>query len=63
MFSIDAFAVAKASSDAGFVNPENALGFQQHYQQIAKPFRWTFTRQDLANLLRKLDRPPLAAAA
>jgi len=30
------------------------LAFQQHYQQIAKPFQWRFTRQDLANLLEKL---------
>jgi len=30
------------------------LAFQQHYQQIAKPFQWRFTRRDLANLLEKL---------
>jgi hypothetical protein len=30
------------------------LAFQQHYQQIAKPFQWKFTRRDLANLLEKL---------
>ena len=30
------------------------LAFQQHYQQLAKPFQWRFTRQDLANLLEKL---------
>lgn len=30
------------------------LGFQQHYQLIARPFEWTFTRRDLAKLLRRL---------
>jgi DDE superfamily endonuclease len=28
--------------------------FETHYQQTAAPFRWTFTRQDLAALLAKL---------
>jgi hypothetical protein len=27
------------------------LGFQQHYQQIATPFEWRFTRQDLQRTL------------
>jgi len=43
---------------------ERLLGFQQHYQHAAKPFRWTFTRSHLAKLLAKLDsKTPLAAAA
>lgn len=29
------------------------LGFQAHYESIAHPFEWKFTRQDLANLLAK----------
>jgi hypothetical protein len=39
--------------------------FQSHYEQIATPFRWTFTRQDLARLLEKLQAKecPLAKAA
>lgn len=42
------------------------LGFQRHYQAIARPFEWTFTRDDLTDLLAKWDerqlRPlPLAA--
>jgi len=43
---------------------ERLLGFQQRYQQIATPFRWTFTRSDLTKLLAKLDskRPLLQAA-
>ena len=31
------------------------LGFQQHYEQVAKPFKWRFTRRDLRRLLSKLD--------
>ena len=32
------------------------LQFQAHYEQIATPFEWKFTRDDLARLLAKLDR-------
>ena len=40
------------------------LGFQQYYEQIATPFEWRFTKDDLAALLRKLgDKPALAAVA
>lgn len=31
------------------------LGFQRHYEQVAKPFQWKFTRRDLARLLAQLD--------
>jgi hypothetical protein len=42
--------------------------FEHHYNQIARPFDWTFTRQDLADLLERLDNedsrdPPLDLAA
>jgi DDE superfamily endonuclease len=41
--------------------------FEHHYNQFAKPFDWSFTRQNLAELLDRLDRPqrnpPLALAA
>ena len=41
--------------------------FERHYNQIAKPFDWNFTRQDLAKLLDRLDQrqrdPPSALAA
>ena len=30
--------------------------FQDRYQQIAKPFKWKFTRKDLTKLLRKLSK-------
>jgi hypothetical protein len=42
---------------------ERLLGFQQRYQQIAKPFRWTFTRSDLSKLLAKLESKHLFPAA
>ncbi len=34
---------------------DRLLGFQQYYQSIAKPFQWKFTRQDLADLMIKID--------
>ena len=30
------------------------LAFQQHYEALARPFEWTFSRHDLARLLAKL---------
>jgi hypothetical protein len=35
---------------------ERLAGFERRYEQIAAPFEWKFTRQDLAQLLEKLDR-------
>jgi hypothetical protein len=41
--------------------------FEHHYNQIAQPFDWTFSRQDLTDLLDRLDQrqrdPPVALAA
>jgi hypothetical protein len=39
------------------------MRFQQHYQQSAKPFEWTFTRADLDLLLQKLKQKPDRLAA
>jgi hypothetical protein len=38
--------------------------FERHYNQIAKPFDWRFNRDDLADLMLRLDRhaPQLQAA-
>jgi hypothetical protein len=36
--------------------PDRLLCFQRRYEAAAKPFRWEFTRNDLADLLGKLDR-------
>ena len=30
-------------------------GFQEHYQAVARPFEWKFTRRDLLRLLARLD--------
>jgi hypothetical protein len=32
------------------------LAFQDHYERIARPFEWKFTRADLGTLLAKLQR-------
>jgi len=34
---------------------DRLLGFQKHYEQVAQPFQWKFTRKDLAGLLLKLQ--------
>lgn len=34
---------------------ERLLKFQSYYESIAKPFEWKFTRQDLMQLLSKMD--------
>ncbi|MGH7178971.1 MAG: transposase [Tepidisphaeraceae bacterium] len=33
------------------------LAFQRHYEALARPFEWTFTRRDLSRLLAKLSAP------
>jgi len=40
---------------------DRLLDFQAHYQAVAKPFQWRFTRQDLQALMRKLDASRKAA--
>jgi hypothetical protein len=44
---------------------DRLLRFQAYYQTIASPFEWTFTRHDLAQLEKKIDRlhPSLRSAA
>lgn len=32
---------------------DRILGFQHHYQSVARPFEWRFTRQDLTRLLSR----------
>jgi hypothetical protein len=39
------------------------LAFQARYEQTARPFRWTFTRADLADLLAKFKEKQVASAA
>jgi len=33
---------------------DRLLRFQEHYEQVARPFQWKFTRNDLAELLMRL---------
>jgi hypothetical protein len=42
---------------------DRLLAFQRRYEQTAKPFHWTFTRADLADLLAKLKAKELGRAA
>jgi hypothetical protein len=35
---------------------DRMLAFQRYYEALARPFEWTFTRRDLAELLEKLER-------
>jgi len=37
--------------------------FERHYEFIAKPFEWKFTRDDLAKLVQRLNRKPQPLAA
>ena len=39
------------------------LGFQERYEKSAAPFHWTFTRDDLAELMIRLNANSLAQAA
>ena len=40
------------------------LAFQEHYEQLARPFEWQFTRADLRRLMARLQhRSALGAAA
>jgi YD repeat-containing protein len=34
---------------------ERLLGFGRHYEHVAQPFEWEFTRDDLDRLLERLD--------
>ena len=37
---------------------KHILGFQQHYEAIASPFEWKFTKRDLHELLAKIHTHP-----
>ena len=42
---------------------QRLLAFQAHYEQIAKPFQWRFTRRDLAKMLARLETSAKARLA
>lgn len=39
---------------------QRLLAFQEHYESIARPFQWKFTRQDLSVLMNKLNLYPVS---
>jgi hypothetical protein len=39
------------------------LAFERHYESLAKPFEWKFTRADLAELMSRLEKKGCLAAA
>ena len=39
------------------------LGFGRRYEQIARPFEWKFTRQDLDRVLDRIEQTPQAPAS
>jgi hypothetical protein len=41
---------------------ERVLAFQEHYEAIAQPFQWTFTRADLKRVLHRLGDHPARSA-
>lgn len=42
---------------------QRLLGFQRHYQRIARPFEWRFSRTDLMKLMQRCSPPPLLRKA
>jgi DDE superfamily endonuclease len=42
---------------------DRLLRFQDHYQEIAAPFQWTFRRRDLTALMERLETEELSVAA
>jgi hypothetical protein len=42
---------------------ERLHSFERHYERIARPFEWKFTRRDLNHLMQKLGDAPRAQAA
>lgn len=39
---------------------DRILRFQRHYEHVARPFQWKFTRSDLRDLMERLERHDLA---
>jgi hypothetical protein len=66
-FSIVQRKVLTPNDFTGLAEVESRLlEFERRYEAVAKPFQWKFTRQDLAEWLKKLKReepPPEPAAA
>ncbi len=56
-------ALTPADFDSREMITDRILGFQEHYQAIAKPFDWRFTPQDLLRLTARCNHSALGAAA
>ena len=64
VFSVIQRKVLTPGDFSNLANLEMALlAFQQRYEKSATPFRWTFTRADLAELMQRLNASVLPAAA
>ena len=63
----DAFGQAKLHEDFDSLDAlaEQIVAFEDHWQQVAQPFEWTFTRRDLDALMARLAgrEPQLRLAA
>lgn len=56
-FSILQRKVLTPNDFTGLADVEHqVLAFQERYEQTAAPFEWKFTRDDLANLMKKLNK-------
>ena len=43
---------------------QRLLAFERYYEEAARPFEWRFTRQDLADLMKRLaEKEALRQAA
>jgi hypothetical protein len=65
-FSIIQRKVLTPNDFSGLAEVEDRLlRFQEHFERMATPFEWKFTRQDLARLTKKLaaEQPSLPLAA
>jgi len=56
-------ALTPADFDSRALITDRILGFQEHYQTLAKPFDWRFTRHDLLRIMARCDQQTLGAAA
>lgn len=63
-FSVIQRKVLTPNDFANLAEVESRLGaFERRYEQAAEPFEWRFTRDDLAELMKKLaDKPDYVAA-
>jgi len=55
-FSVLQRKVLTPNDFTSLIEVENRLlQFQKYYEEMAKPFKWKFTREDLTNILKKIE--------